>query len=274
MRLAFQTLVFSLLRFLQLSMLSIWKFHFGSCSCRKTPKFGLTNCLTNNFLHCEFQLSMLSSLKVSFGEVRPPPPGGSPNLLQIIASQTTSYIVSFNFLYWAVQKLHYGRVRPFGRPPNLVQTIVSQKTSYIVSFNFLCWAVQKFHFFFWGGGSPLPPRIPKFGQNNCLAYKFLHCEFQLSTSSRTKWPLLEPKIWEGALWRVASKTICKQSHIGLPFHQISDFYIDGWVQCFSVQVIMNKCFLNPEKSFVQIHLVIFVKNALRFRKKWRHRAES
>jgi len=29
-------------------------------------KFGQNNCLTNNFLHCEFQLSMFSSLKVLF----------------------------------------------------------------------------------------------------------------------------------------------------------------------------------------------------------------
>jgi len=33
-----------------------------------------------------------------------------------------------------------------GRLQTLVQTIVSQTTSYIVSFNFLCSAVQKFHF--------------------------------------------------------------------------------------------------------------------------------
>jgi len=33
---------------------------------RKTPKFGPNNCHTNNFLHCEFQLSMFSSSKVSF----------------------------------------------------------------------------------------------------------------------------------------------------------------------------------------------------------------
>jgi len=36
------------------------------------------------------------------------------------------------------------------------------------------------------------------------------------------------------------------------------------VQCFSMQVVMNKCFLlNPEKNLVQIRLVVFenTKNA-------------
>jgi len=34
------------------------------------------------------------------------------------------------------------------------------------------------------------------------------------------------------------------------------------VQCFSMQVVINKCFpLNPEKGLVQIHLVVFEKNA-------------
>jgi len=35
---------------------------------------------------------------------------------------------------------------PSKGPPNLVETIVSQTTSYIMSFNYLCWAVQNFHF--------------------------------------------------------------------------------------------------------------------------------
>jgi len=37
----------------------------------------------------------------------------------------------------------------------------------------------------------------------------------------------------------------------------------GRVQCFSMQVVMNKCFLlNPEKIFVQIRAVVFAKNLL------------
>jgi len=42
-----------------------------------------------------------------------------------------------------------------------------------------------------------------------------------------------------------------------------DFCVfEGRVQCFSMQVIMNKCFfLNPEKNFAQIRLVVFEKNA-------------
>jgi len=42
---------------------------------QKTPKFGPNNSLTNNFLHCEFQLSMFSSSKVLFLGVLPPPEG-------------------------------------------------------------------------------------------------------------------------------------------------------------------------------------------------------
>jgi len=72
------------------------------------------------------------------------------NLVQTIVSQTTSYILSFKLLCWAVSKYHFGR--PFWgqglapKDPNLVQTIVSQTTSYILSFSFLCWAVQKCYF--------------------------------------------------------------------------------------------------------------------------------
>jgi len=32
----------------------------------------------------------------------------------------------------------------------------------------------------------------------------------------------------------------------------------GWVHCFSMQVVMNMCFLlNPQNILAQIHLVIF-----------------
>jgi len=35
------------------------------------------------------------------------------------------------------------------------------------------------------------------------------------------------------------------------------------VHCFSIQVVMNKCFLlNPEKNLTQIHLVVFEKTHL------------
>jgi len=49
---------------------------------------------------------------------------------------------------------------------NLIQTIVSQTTSYILSLNFLCSAVQKFHFGkAIGFALPPPPgRTLKFGQ--------------------------------------------------------------------------------------------------------------
>jgi len=38
------------------------------------------------------------------------------------------------------------------------------------------------------------------------------------------------------------------------------FYFKGWVQCFSVKVVINKCFLNLEKSLEQLRLVVFEKN--------------
>jgi len=37
--------------------------------------------------------------------------------------------------------------------------------------------------------------------------------------------------------------------------------LKGWVHCFSMQVVMNKCFhLNPEKNLAQIRLAVFEKN--------------
>jgi len=43
---------------------------------------------------------------------------------------------------------------------------------------------------------------------------------------------------------------------------IKNTRVQDRVQCFSMQVVMNKCFLqNPEKSLVQIRLVVFEKNA-------------
>jgi len=51
---------------LSCSKVSFWDGHFEEvCPPRRTPKFG-QNCVTNNFLHCEFQLSTLSSSKVLF----------------------------------------------------------------------------------------------------------------------------------------------------------------------------------------------------------------
>jgi len=36
--------------------------------------------------------------------------------------------------------------------------------------------------------------------------------------------------------------------------------LKGRVHCFSMQVGMNKCFLNPEKKMAQIRHVVFEKN--------------
>jgi len=46
--------------------------------------------------------------------------------------------------------------------------------------------------------------------------------------------------------------------------QISLYFskIKGWVHCFSMQVVINKCFLlNREKKLAQIRLVVFEKIA-------------
>jgi len=43
---------------------------------------------------------------------------------------------------------------------------------------------------------------------------------------------------------------------------LENIFFKGLVQCFSMQVVMNKCFLlNPEKKLAQICLVVFEKNA-------------
>jgi len=79
---------------------------WGRSSFKRTPKFGQNTCLTDKFLHCEFYLFMFSSSKVSFfwgrifgksfwGVPRPEDP---QNLVRVIGSQTTYYIVSFNLL--------------------------------------------------------------------------------------------------------------------------------------------------------------------------------
>jgi len=79
MSLTFQTYIFSLLRFLQLSVLSIWKFDFGCyLFLPKSPKFSLTNCLTN--------------IKIAFS------------------------IVSFDFLCSAVQTFHVEGSYPWKTP--------------------------------------------------------------------------------------------------------------------------------------------------------------
>jgi len=73
---------------------------FGGFVLSEDPKFGQNISLTYNFLHSEFQLSMLSSSKVLFWRFSPRRP---PYLVKIFVSLTTSYIVSFNFQRQAVQ---------------------------------------------------------------------------------------------------------------------------------------------------------------------------
>jgi len=71
-----------------------------------------------------------------------------------------------------------------------------------------------------------PRRIPKLGQNNCLTYNFLHCEFQLFTSSCSKWPFFRPTFWGEPSFDVGLLKINMQTTpIRLHFHQLSDFCI-------------------------------------------------
>jgi len=43
-----------------------------------------------------------------------------------------------------------------------------------------------------------------------------------------------------------------------------EHYLKGRVHCFSMQVVMNKCFLlKPEKNLAQIRLVVYEKNEKR-----------
>jgi len=136
-------------------------------------KLGQNNRLTSNFLHCEFQLSMFSSSKVLFregGYFGGSTLAGLPNLVSLIVSQITSYIVSFKFLGSAVQKFYFKEpfsespfegLSPTRGPPNWVRTIVSQATSYIVSSTFY---VQLLKVLFrrailGGSSSPQRPRI-------------------------------------------------------------------------------------------------------------------
>jgi len=121
----------------------------------KTTIFVPNNYLTNNFLHCEFQPSMFSNSKVSLWEGqfgggggglpkrKTPPPGNQLNLVQTIVSQTTSYIVSFNFLCSAAQKFHLRRDIMGGgvclqRTLKFGQNDCLTNNSYIMNFNFLC----------------------------------------------------------------------------------------------------------------------------------------
>jgi len=74
--------------------------------------------------------------------------------------------------------------------------------------------------------------------------------------------------------KIAFNCYCSDDVVGTTFK--------GPEQCFSMQVLMNKCFLlNTEKNLAQICLVVFEKNSktaqlrrIPIPKKWRHRAEG
>jgi len=65
---------------------------------------------------------------------------------------------------------------------------------------------------------------PKFGQNNCLTYNYLYCEFQLSMSSRLKWPFFRPTFWGNPFGVELNKTNMQTTPIGLHFYQLSKIY--------------------------------------------------
>jgi len=118
------------------SVISLFWIHFYP---RRTHKFGPNNCLTNNFLHCEFKLTMLNSAKVSFG-------GHFEGLHPWRTSKCgQNNCLTYNFQNCEFQlsmlsssKVSFGESFS-GRTPNLVKIIT---TSYIVSFNFLREVVQ------------------------------------------------------------------------------------------------------------------------------------
>jgi len=99
------------------SKISLWEGHFlGGVRPPRTPEFGPNNCLTNNFLHYEFQLSMLSSSKFFLwegyffweggegagGSLSPPrTPKFGPN--SCFTNDFLQRVLIFHFVCWAVQ---------------------------------------------------------------------------------------------------------------------------------------------------------------------------
>jgi len=157
---------------------------------QKTTKFGSNKSLTNNFLHCEFQFSILSNSKVLFW-------GRHFREFdsQRIPKFSPNNCLANNFLHYEFQPfmLSSSKVSFWGRhfrevvlgslPPEDRQIFEFQLSMFSSSkvFNFLCWAVQKFHF---GRFAPSPQR-PKFGPNNCsqttsyiVTFNFLCSAFQ------------------------------------------------------------------------------------------------
>jgi len=118
----------------------------GGLPPNRTLKFCPNNCLTNIFLDCEFQFSMLSSLKVSF--LGKPFCEGFP--LQKAPKFCPNNCLANNFLLCEFQlsMLSSSKVLRLGGPfwgvrfppwktLKFGQNNVSATISYIVSFNFL-----------------------------------------------------------------------------------------------------------------------------------------
>jgi len=108
----------------------------------------------------------------------------------------------FNFLCWAIQSFI---LRGLPRKTlKFVQTIVSQANSPALWVStFYVEQLKSFNL----GRLPLPWRTPKFGSSNCLTNIFLHCEFQLSMLSRSKF------FFEGSSWKTPKfvQTIVSQT---------------------------------------------------------------
>jgi len=86
----------------------------------KDPQIGPNNCLTNNFLHYEFQFFMLSSSNIHSrraiwgGRTGFTPSKRTLSLVQTIVSQTTSYFMNFNLFSSSKVSLWEGHFRGWG----------------------------------------------------------------------------------------------------------------------------------------------------------------
>jgi len=193
----------------------------GDLSPWKIPKFGQNNFVTQiSSLHCEFQLFMLNSLKVSFffeGErgilgISPPSPPEDPQIWSKYLSHKHLPPVWVSTLYVEQFKSFILGEAILGvRPPEGSQIIVSHTT--LPTFWVSTFSVEQFKsIIFEGpfGRVRFPPKDSKFDQSNCLISNFLHCEFQLFILSRSKWPFFGPYFKESPLTWSFIKTTCKQ----------------------------------------------------------------
>jgi len=153
-------------------------FILGGSLLQRDLKFCPSNCLTNIFLQCEFQLSMLNSLRVIFLEKQfwGSSPRRAPKFCPNNCLTNKFLLCEFQLSMLTCSKVLFLGVRPHPRrTPKFGQ-------NNCLTYNFLHCEFQismlsNSKVTFWRVSPPL--RTPKFGQNNCLTNNFLHCEFQL-----------------------------------------------------------------------------------------------